>query len=192
MQKSESLQNLAAALVKFHLKVDKIKKDAKNPFFKSSYASLSNILEQIDTPLIESGIAVSQFPTGDHGLTTILIHADSGEYMMAEYIMKPVKDDPQGIGSSITYQRRYALAAILGLNIDDDDDANAASKKTTAYNHKPLSQPGKPLISNAQFRQLMDRVRAGDLEAYEKAVSMFSFEPTQKQLLETEIKKIPA
>lgn len=188
MEKSTTIGELAKAMIKFHLKVDKIKKDAKNPFFKSTYASLSNILEQIDTPLIESGLAVCQFPSGDHGLTTIIMH-ESGEFLQAEYTMKPVKDDPQGIGSSITYQRRYALASALGLNIDDDDDGNAASKKVTSYNHKPIEQSGKPLISNAQFKQLMDRVRTGDLEAYDKAVKAFSFEPTQKQILETEAKK---
>jgi hypothetical protein len=52
----------------------------------------------------------------------------SGEYIWSNYEMRPVKDDPQGRGSCITYQRRYALASVLGLNIDDDDDANEASK----------------------------------------------------------------
>jgi len=127
MDKSPSIKNIAAALIIFHVKVDKVKKDASNPFFKSKYASLSNILEAIDMPLNEAGLSFSQFPTGENGLTTILMHAESGEYIESDYIMKPVKDDPQGKGSVITYQRRYALAAVLGLNIDEDDDANHAS-----------------------------------------------------------------
>lgn len=131
MEKSTSITNFAKSLIVFHLKVDTIKKDANNPFFKSKYASLSNILEAINEPLIEAGLTFCQFPTGEHSLTTILIHADSGEYMQSSYDMKPVKNDPQGIGSVITYQRRYALSAILGLNIDDDDDGNAASKPAT-------------------------------------------------------------
>ena len=128
MEKSQSLGNIAKALILFHLKVDTIRKDATNPFFKSKYASLSNILEAINEPLIEADLAVCQFPTGENGLTTILIHGQSGEFMQSAYEMKPVKNDPQGIGSVITYQRRYSLSAILGLNIDDDDDGNAASK----------------------------------------------------------------
>lgn len=127
MQKSNTIGELAKALIVFHLKVDTIKKDAKNPFFKSSYASLSNILEGINEPLIEAGISFSQFPTDDNGLTTILIHAESGEWIESNYTMKPVKDDPQGRGSVITYQRRYALASVLGLNIDEDDDGNTAT-----------------------------------------------------------------
>ncbi len=127
MKKSESIKNIAAALGLFAIKVDKIKKDAKNPFFKSNYASLSNILEAIGDPLAECNLSAVQFPSGEHGLTTLLMHTESGEWIEDEYSMKPVKDDPQGRGSAITYQRRYALAAILLLNIDDDDDANTAT-----------------------------------------------------------------
>jgi hypothetical protein len=123
----KQLQNLAKALIVFQVKVDTIQKDAKNPFFKSKYASLSNIQEAIREPLIESGLAISQMPNGENGLTTLLIHADSGEFIHSTFQMRPVKDDPQGRGSCITYQKRYALAAILCLNIDDDDDGNAAS-----------------------------------------------------------------
>ena len=147
MEKSESVKNIGKALMLFHVKVDTIKKDARNPFFKSNYASLSNILEAINVPLQESGLTFSQFPTNGNGLTSILIHPDSGEFMQDTFIVHPVPDypkekapdgsivwrgepyvSPQGIGSAITYGRRYALSAILGLNIDDDDDGNAASK----------------------------------------------------------------
>lgn len=127
MQKSESIKNIAKALITFHVKVDSIKKDATNPFFGKKYASLSNILETIRTPLSESGLSFSQFPCGEDGLNTILIHAESGEFMEAEYTIKPVKNDPQSRGSSITYQRRYALCAVLGLNIEEDDDGNTAN-----------------------------------------------------------------
>lgn len=145
MNKSESIKNLAQALITFHVKVDKIKKDAKNPFFKSTYASLSNILEAIDEPLIECNLTVVQFPNSN-GLTSVLIHSESGEYMEESYQIHPVPDylkekdsegkiiwrgesyvSPQSIGSAITYARRYALTAILGLNIDEDDDANKAT-----------------------------------------------------------------
>lgn len=129
MEKSQSITSIAKALITFHLKVEKVGRDANNPFFKSKYASLSNILEVINKPLTESGLSFAQFPIGTHGLTTILMHGESGEYLEATYDMVPVKNDPQGHGSALTYQRRYALASVLGLNIDDDDDGNAASAK---------------------------------------------------------------
>lgn len=171
MNKSENIKNLAKALITFHLKVDKIKKDSTNPFFKSKYASLSNILDAINVPLNESGLSFCQFPTGADGLTTILMHGESGEFIEATYEMRPVKDDPQGRGSVLTYQRRYALASVLGLNIDDDDDANAASKPVESVNGK--AEDARPWLSDSQFKQLLDRVGKGDVEAYNKADKAF-------------------
>jgi hypothetical protein len=92
---------------------------------------LSNILDATNDGLIESGLTIAQFPVGDYGLETILMH-ESGEWIQANYTMKPVKDDPQGRGSAITYARRYAIAAILSLNIDDDDDGNLATHGTAS------------------------------------------------------------
>ena len=127
MEKSESIKELCTALVKFHSEVGKVKKAATNPFFKSKYANLSSILDIIEAPLCEAGLSFVQFPIGENELQTVLMHT-SGEWMQGSYKMKPTKNDPQGLGSAITYQRRYALGAILGLNIDEDDDGNAASK----------------------------------------------------------------
>ena len=170
MQKSESIKNIAAALITFHVKVDNIKKDAINPFFKSKYASLSNILEGIADPLTESGLTFVQFPTGENGLTTTLMHADSGEFMSSDYTMKPVKDDPQGKGSVITYQRRYALSAILGLNIDEDDDANTATHG--AATPEKAEDVNKPWLneSSIEFAGAVEKMKAGksSIEALRK------------------------
>lgn len=127
MNKSQSITELCKALITFNVKVESIEKDAKNPFFKSSYATLQNIQDAIREPLIESGLTISQHPEGEHGLTTILMH-ESGEWIESHYVMTPVKNDPQGIGSCITYQKRYALVSILNLSIGDpDDDGNKAT-----------------------------------------------------------------
>jgi hypothetical protein len=127
MTTSESIKSIALALVGFHKEVGKVAKDSANPFFKSKYASLSNILDAITGPLSSNDLALVQFPEGENGLTTRLCHS-SGEWMEATYQMRPVKDDPQGRGSAITYMRRYAVGAILSLNIDEDDDGNAATR----------------------------------------------------------------
>jgi len=126
MKTSESTVELTKALIKFHALVGNIKKSANNPFFKSSYAPLNEVLGVIAKPLQESGLTFVQFPSGRYELTTRLMHM-SGEYMEASFKMPPAKEDPQGHGSVITYQRRYALTSILGLN-DGDDDGNAASR----------------------------------------------------------------
>jgi hypothetical protein len=125
MKSSESIVNISKALAKFHSLVSTISKDAKNPFFKSSYASLPHILTEIQEPLEKSGLVITQFPDNE-GLTTLLIHADSGEYLQATYIMPVAKaNDPQALGSAISYARRYAVSSILNLKIDDDDAEGA-------------------------------------------------------------------
>ena len=127
MQTSDKLEQLPKALLEFHKKVGKIIKSDNNPFFKSKYASLATILDVITEPLTDCGLIILQFPTGLYQLTTRLQHV-SGEYMESTYEMQPVKHSPQDAGSVITYQRRYAIGAILNLNIDEDDDGNKASQ----------------------------------------------------------------
>lgn len=134
LQKSESISNLATALVKFQKDVENIKKDSKNPFFKSKYASLSNILDAVRQPLSENNLSFTQFPCGEGELVTTIMHS-SGEFMSASFKVSPVKNDPQALGSAITYARRYALSAALGLNVQDDDDGNAASYTSNTTNN---------------------------------------------------------
>lgn len=145
MTKSESISNLAKALSCFQSKVAIIRKTANNPFFKSKYAPLPEILEAITTPLHECGLTFSQMPDGE-SLTTILIHCESGEYLQSSYPLHPIKNDPQAFGSAITYARRYAISAILCLNVDDDDDGNKATYPN-GYN-KPATQTTAPNIPN--------------------------------------------
>lgn len=164
-QKSESIINLTKALMLFSVKIGKIKKEANNPFFHSLYADLPSIQDAIADPLQESGLVVTQLPCGE-GLITMLAHAETGEYIMANSTMKPVKNDPQSMGSAITYQRRYSLAALLNLNIDKDDDGNAASAPKTEQpaTDKPwlnkFSDPKKTILSkewNAVIVRLQEK-----------------------------------
>lgn len=126
MTTSESIKNIGAALLLFHEKVGTIKKDAKNPFFKSEYASLPAIQEGIHEALQASELVVIQSP-GTHSVTTRIVDTKSGEWIEGVIEMTPAKNDPQGEGSLITYAKRYALTGMLNLAIDDDDDGNAAS-----------------------------------------------------------------
>lgn len=154
MEKSANISNLSKALAQFHALVGKISKDSKNPFFKSNYASLPHILTEVSDPLQQAGLVITQFPNGD-GLTTMLIHADSGEYISATYTMPVAKaNDPQALGSSISYARRYSVSSILSLKIDDDDAEGAM---------KAVRQPEdtRPWLNKADFDKASDYLRKG-------------------------------
>lgn len=125
MNKSESIKNIAAALMAFNTEMAVIHKTADNPFFKSKYAPLNEILKAIQPALKNAGLVLTQFPDGE-GLGTILMHPQSGEWISGVVKMELEKVTPQGYGSASTYYRRYSLASVLMLNIEDDDDGNKA------------------------------------------------------------------
>ena len=129
MKKSESIIELSKALNKFQKDLRPAKKTSENPFFKSSYADLVAVWEAIKEPLAKHGLSVAQ-PMGctESGMPlveTILCH-ESGEWIAGELPIKPKKDDPQSLGSAITYGRRYSLSAMLGLVTEEDDDGEKA------------------------------------------------------------------
>lgn len=129
----------------------KVSKDAKNPFYKNKYASLSNILDAVTKPLNDNGLSVVQMPCNE-GLTTMLIHT-SGEWISSTS-STPVKDttDPQKLGSAITYARRYALGAILSLNIDEDDDGQKAATAPVQKQSAPVKPKAKPVPINERVK----------------------------------------
>jgi hypothetical protein len=121
---------LAKALVKFRGRIHVVEKDAKNPHFGNRYASLAAIHKVVDPLLSECGLSVIQIPQkpaegGGISVRTILLH-ESGQTIESELVLPVAKSDAQGIGSAISYCRRYALSGILCLT-QDDDDGNEAS-----------------------------------------------------------------
>ncbi len=119
-------QKLNDAIVAFRDDVGTIAKDGKNPHFKSRYATLPGILEAIAEPMKKHGLTFHQVPDGLGRLLTVIVHKDGG-HLEGVIEMKTSDDKAQTYGSMITYSRRYALVTMLGLNVDDDDDGNAAS-----------------------------------------------------------------
>lgn len=169
--KSEQINELAKGLILFHVKCEGIKKDAKNPFFKSTYASLPKIIEAISEPLAESGLALTMFPIDENSLYCLLMHT-SGQWIEATYTMKPVKDTPQDKGSCITYARRYCISSILNLQIDDilaDDDGNKASGKSEikAEAKAPVKDDGKAWLnkSTPEYDKAIKYLKGGGLVA---------------------------
>lgn len=126
-------KTLIQAIAEFQKSAPIILKSATNPFFKSKYADLPAVWHTIKDLMSANGLAVVNLNViieGVEYLETRIYHT-SGEYLSSVSRLAPVKSDPQSVGSAITYMRRYALMSLLGLVADDDDDANAASGKTT-------------------------------------------------------------
>ena len=106
MNKSEQVDKLAAALCKAQAEMGGAVKDAKNPFFKSSYADLTSVIKAIKEPFANNGLSYSQFPVtseggGGIGVVTILLHS-SGQWIESEFYLPLAKKDPQAGGSAVT------------------------------------------------------------------------------------------
>ena len=131
---SENIADLAIALSKAQAENGTVHKDAKNPFFKSNYASLAQVWETVRPALTANGLSVVQLPSHDESgyyVESMLIHS-SGQWIKSRLYMKPVKEDPQGIGSLISYARRYALQSLVMVCSDDlDDDGEMAMGRSS-------------------------------------------------------------
>lgn len=137
---SGTLGELAKALAKAQGAIKGAKKDSTNPHFKSRYADLASIWEACRGPLSENGLSVLQLPSAKEGLvriTTRLLHS-SGEWIVGELVIPVSKWDAQGVGSAISYGRRYALAAMVGVVADDDDAETAVARKPEPQRARPL------------------------------------------------------
>ena len=91
----------------------------------------------------ECGLVIVQIPCGDNGLSTMLIHTESGEFVCNDYYMKPEKVTPQSQGSVVSYQRRYCIQSLLMLSFEEDDDANLAT-----HGKKAPDEPVKKQSNN--------------------------------------------
>jgi len=137
MLTSESITKIMPALIKAQGDFAPAVKAKVNPHFKSKYVPLDAVLDAIAEPLRANGIAIVQHTDIQDArtvLVTRLVH-ESGEWIAGRYPVHPVKADPQGEGSALTYARRYALMALVGI-APEDDDGNAAVK---AVNREPAT-----------------------------------------------------
>lgn len=156
---------LAKAMAKAQGDLGPVLKDKTNPAFKSKYADLGAVLEAILPALNRAGLSLVQSPSYDGalvGVTSILLH-ESGEWMEATLHMKPVKMDPQGIGSCITYARRYAALAIAGAAPEDDDDGNYASGAVDRGQRVPRADVGfvDTQMSNKDVKEMHGKLSRG-------------------------------
>jgi hypothetical protein len=163
MNKSESIANLALALSKAQLELSNPKKNSANPFFKSKYADLSEVINVSKTVLAENGLSVMQFLsyTDMVHVETMMLHS-TGEWISETLSLPITKHDAQSIGSTCTYARRYSWAAICGL-AQEDDDANAA----VGNGNKPALAPKPTIVPNTKgWQNAKDAfIRDGNLQA---------------------------
>lgn len=129
---SQDITELAKALLNVQRQLQPVPRDSENPFTKSWYASLKSVMAACRDALLDNGIWLCQYPVpvdapGCLGLVTKLTHAESGQWQSSLAVVPMPKTDPQGMGSAITYLRRYSLTAMLGMVTEDDDGERAKS-----------------------------------------------------------------
>lgn len=168
MNKSETIGELTKALVSVQKGLQPAKKDSANPFFKSKYADLNSIWDSCRDLLATNGLAVMQTnePVENAVIVETTLAHQSGEWVSGQILLPLAKSDAQGVGSAITYGRRYGLAAILGIVSDEDDDGNAASPQ------KKTESKGVQMATSAQLALIKGKFKTGD-EAQAFVAKMF-------------------
>ena len=174
------MKALYSALVKCQTQIKVALKDSKNPHFKSSYADLTSVMLACKDALAANELAVLQLSriheSGTPVLVTRIIHS-SGEHVEGEFpLVCKDPNDPQKLGSVVTYARRYALAAALGITADDDDGQAAAGHTALPSVAKPVSAP---VTAKAPSNSMTDLFAAHRLE-YPKAVEDYIGKPIKE------------
>lgn len=137
MKTSEQTADIFKAFGEFRKVLKQPLKDASNPFFKSKYVPLENVVEVIDEAIKGTGLSYSQEATSEGNYISVATHVfhDSGQFISFDPLSLPAtKADAQGFGSAVTYAKRYALSAVFGITSDQDDDGNATSGNNAPKN----------------------------------------------------------
>lgn len=169
MNTSPTIGAIAKALATAQSEIENVTKDAKNTFFKtadgkaSTYATLAAVLDEVRPILAKNEIAVIQMPGNDGELvtvTTTFMHA-SGEFISSVVAVRPMKGDAQALGASVTYLRRFALAAMCGVAQEDDDGNTASGAQNRAQSHD--TQRGQPATApTTQTRHVAQPAKSAD------------------------------
>ena len=152
MNKSDEINEIVKALAKVQSEIQNPKKDANNPFFKSKYSTLDNVIDAYKDLCSKNDLVVLENPVSKVdengkvlvGIEVQIMHA-SGQFLSFDpYLLSPVKNDPQGIGSGVTYARRYTLSSVFNIASEEDDDGNSASQN----NKQNSQQSNQPQTNN--------------------------------------------
>lgn len=201
MNKSESIAELAKALASFHSEVKQPLKDKANPFFKSKYVPLENVVEAITTIAPKHGLSFIQYPVNQEnkvGVITVLMHS-SGEFIETEPIYaQPGKNDAQATGSVITYLKRYSLSAVFGITSDEDDDGERAMGRTQQSQQTNRTQPNKSKqVLDALIKEIGEKTAiiskntdVDQAQVYISAAAHLGIKKSTKELTTQEASKV--
>jgi hypothetical protein len=156
---SPTLAAIAKALLIAQGNMDEVFKSSTNPHFRSKYADLPSCINAVKPALQAAGIALLQAATSNADASVVFVETmflhESGEWVRSRLGLRPVKTDPQGAGSAITYGRRYTVLAMCGVAPEEDDDGNRASGRAItsveppsrpAPRPQPAAPPRKPPV----------------------------------------------
>lgn len=162
-----STQTIYQAILQFQKNSGAVIMSAVNPRFKSKYASLTDIQKAIRKPLADAGLVIVHQLGENNTMTSSLVHAETGQSISSTYNLIVQRNDMQALGSAITYAKRYAVAALLDIITDEDDDGNKAVDSMQG-NRSPSKygddDDDKPWFSerSANWDQVCDWVSQGN------------------------------
>ena len=161
MENTMKVTELAKAMAKAQSEFGEVPLDSENPFFHSRYASLKSVMETVRPVLAKNGLSIIQttgFQGERFGLYTTLLHT-SGDSLSGFYWINPAKPDPQGLGAAVSYARRYAMAAMLGIVNDTDDDGNATGGTVNRNTQTNVQENGHTNVKteNGNNRKITDK-----------------------------------
>ncbi len=161
MKTSEQVDLLFKALVAAQSEAQHANFDKQNPHFKSKYASLSEVIDTARPVLAKHGLAVLQLPgwreDKGHVLCNRVIH-ESGQWLEEEMVLIPIKNDPQCLGSAITYAKRYSIPGVLLIASEEDDDGNASSHPPQTTSKQAEEETIKSVFAHIESLQTKQEV----------------------------------
>jgi hypothetical protein len=160
-EKNEQL-SLTQRLLEFQKQINVIKKDAKNPHFKNTYATLKQVLSEVKPILSELGLLITQ-PIDERGIGTVIT---DGKESIVSFIPMPNGLQPQQLGSAISYFRRYTICSLLSLEIDDDD-ANTTNKPFATKENIIKAKQGGHSLNKVREHYTVTK----EMEAYYESLS---------------------
>jgi hypothetical protein len=175
-QTIEEVVKLTGLYPKLHAakqKIGKVVKNSTNPHFKNKYADINGLIETVEPVLLEHGLLLIQ-PIEQGLVSTLIIDIESGEKVVSSMRLPEIQD-PQKVGSAVTYYRRYTLQSLLSLQAEDDD-ANSAS--ATVKNTKPT-------ITQERFENGLTKITNGEMtsDQFKQALSGYQLTDLQTKSL---------